>query len=172
MIPPQVESLLRKHRSTGVILDANLLVLLIVGRCDRRLISEARPTRNHALSNEDYELLLAMLLRVGRIVTTAHVLAETCNLLDQIKSPERVTIFEIVIEQMKRMTEAPMRSVDCALLPCFPQLALTDSGLVKLAAQKHLLITMDAPLANELARARLPVINFNRLRPFLSRGKR
>jgi hypothetical protein len=73
-MPAQPESL---------ILDANLLVLLVVGSVDERQVPSFRRTR--AYTREDFHLLNGFMARFRTLVVTPHILAEATNLLDDLK---------------------------------------------------------------------------------------
>ena len=76
----------------GFFLDANLLVLLVVGSVDQELIAKHRRLRRFA--TEDYEKLLGLIARVERVFVTPNTLTETSNLLAQHRDPERSRFFD------------------------------------------------------------------------------
>ena len=71
----------------GVFIDANLLVLLIVGSVGEELI--ARHRRLQQFMPEDYRSLHNLLDQVDQIFVTPNTLTETSNLLAQHGEPER-----------------------------------------------------------------------------------
>ncbi len=167
MIPAHIDAVLRKHRSHGLILDSNLLVFLIVGSTDPNLILEARPTRNKNFSLPDFELLKEIVGRVGKLVTTPHILAETSNLLDQIKGRFRDDVFAQFDALIRRTPESAVPALEVLSFDCFSDLGLTDCAVIHLAQARHLIITVDAPLAVELIRRKYAVLNYNHFRPSL-----
>jgi hypothetical protein len=75
------EWLFEKHSSTGVLLDTNLLLLLIVGGASRELIGKKRLD---TFTAEDYDTLSAIVDSLGLVATTPNILTEVSNLADQI----------------------------------------------------------------------------------------
>lgn len=63
-----------------VVIDANLLVLLVVGAVDRRLVGKHRRVRS--FEPEDYDLLLDLLQAPQPAVVTPNTLTEVSNLLE------------------------------------------------------------------------------------------
>jgi len=167
MIPPKLVPVLQRYRSRGVVLDSNLLVLLVVGAADPELISQARPTRNRGFAKADFQLLLEMLARVGHLVVTPHILAETSNLLDQVKGRQRDDVFATFVERLKFIQERFVAAVEVVDLACFAELGLTDCAIVQATSGEHLTITVDAPLYRELLRRERDAINFDHFRPSL-----
>ena len=78
--------------SAGFFIDANLLILLVVGSVDRDLIPKHRRLRRFAV--EDYERLLNLIDRVDRVFVTPNTLTETSNLLAQHADPQRSRFFD------------------------------------------------------------------------------
>ena len=65
----------------GYFIDANLLVLLIVGSVDKRLIAKHRRLRGYSAT--DYETLIRLLPPVEQVFVTPNTLTETSDLLAQ-----------------------------------------------------------------------------------------
>ena len=63
----------------SVLLDTNLLLLLIVGLFDKKLIGKHKRTKE--FSEDDFELLINSINGVHTIWVTTHCLAEVSNLL-------------------------------------------------------------------------------------------
>lgn len=78
--------------SAGLFIDANLLVLLVVGSVSRDLIPKHRRLRKFGV--EDYDLLLNVIDPVNRVYVTPNTLTETSNLLAQHGDPERSRFFD------------------------------------------------------------------------------
>ena len=71
----------------GLFVDANLMVLLVVGNVGRHLVAKHR--RLQDFSARDYDILVRLLNRAGRMYVTPNTLTETSNLLAQHQDPER-----------------------------------------------------------------------------------
>lgn len=65
----------------GYFIDANLLVLLVVGRVGSDLISKHRRLR--AYTSEDYDVLNDLIGQVERMYVTPNTLMEASNLWGQ-----------------------------------------------------------------------------------------
>ncbi len=70
----------RNARITGILVDTNLLVLLIVGSVNRERVSQFKRTSDY--SPADWDLLIGILEQISRRYTLPHVLAEVSTLTD------------------------------------------------------------------------------------------
>ena len=70
-----------------IALDANLLVLLIVGLTDRRLIASHKRLKEYTV--DDFDLLERLISASAGIAVTPNVLSEASNLTRQIGGPAR-----------------------------------------------------------------------------------
>ena len=107
----------------GCFLDANLLVLLVVGSVDRELIAKHRRLRRFAV--EDYERLLGLIARVERVFVTPNTLTETSNLLAQHRDPERSRFFDRLRFIIQESEEVVVAQRSGSFQPCIPA-AWTD----------------------------------------------
>ena len=97
--------------SRGVFVDAMLLVLLVVGITDPRLIAKHRRLRTFV--PDDYERLAAMVSRPARVLVTPNTLTEASNLLAQHGEPERSQFFDT--EVLDRVEQGNRRDQYCGL---------------------------------------------------------
>ena len=67
-------------RVTGVFIDANLVVLFVVGSVDRRLVGTHRRART--FEPKDYGRLAEFISNAGQVFVTPNVLTEASNLLE------------------------------------------------------------------------------------------
>jgi hypothetical protein len=70
--------LIKKHRTKGVLINANLLVLYLVGSTNKNRIPTFKRTQVYTI--EDFELLQGLIAYLGDVITTPHVLTEVSNL--------------------------------------------------------------------------------------------
>lgn len=77
---PDALALITKYRSKGVLLDANLMVLILVGTVNKVRILNFKRTQNFTV--EDFELLSHLVAYFGRLVTTPHLLSQASDLAD------------------------------------------------------------------------------------------
>lgn len=151
----EAERLIRHYRSKGAVVDANLLVLLIIGLYDRQRVSAFKRTKQYTI--EDFDLLDRLLGQLERIVVTPGILTETSNLVGK----EHLPVLRVLIN---RFEEQHTPSATLAAPPVFDRFGLTDAGIATLAT-RHLILTADFPLAEMLRSRGHDVLNFNHLRP-------
>lgn len=81
-----LESFVNQCRAYGLILDANVLTLLVVGSVNPRRIATFKRTSRYDL--DAFDLLRRVIAPASKLYSIAHVLAEVSNLTDM-KGPER-----------------------------------------------------------------------------------
>ena len=60
--------LIEKHRSRGVLIDANLLILYLLGKTNKRRIQDLKP--GDTFEVEDFDLLEGLAAYLGNLITT------------------------------------------------------------------------------------------------------
>ncbi len=147
----------------GYFIDANLLVLLVVGNVDQDLIAKHRRLRREYTA-EDYETLLDLLsqTRQSQIYVTPNTLTETSNLLKQHRDPERSWLFEELRALIEDSKEVVLASAQASSNSAFVRLGLTDAALLELVSSETPLLTVDSILYDAVAR-NVPesAVNFN-----------
>ena len=128
---------MRTHR---LMLDANLLVLFVVGRTSPHLIGRHRRVR--AFSADDYDLLTRVMGAAKQIVVTPNTLTETSNLLGDMHGRFAAELRSII----EQSAELSVASADAAHIPVFHRLGLTDAVLWELASAEMPLLTVDLDL--------------------------
>ena len=148
---------------TGYFIDANLLVLLIVGNTDKTLISKHRRLRGYSV--EDYDILIDALSQAERIFITPNTLTEASNLLSQHGDPERSLIFDTFRAFIHDNIEVMVRSEVASSRSEFNRLGLTDSALLEGVSEETPLITVDIELyLAALQEGRNRALNFAHIR--------
>ena len=148
---------------SGLFIDANLLVLLIVGSVGRDLIAKHR--RLQAYSDEDFDILIDVIDPVGRVFVTPNTLTEASNLLAQHGDPERSHFFDRLRFIIKESREIVVASVDAANNKAFGRLGLTDAALLEVVTKETPLITVDVGLyLAALEKDQDAAVNFTHLR--------
>ena len=148
---------------SGLFLDANLFVLLVVGSVGRDLIEKHRRLR--AYTAEDYEILIDLLDRVQRVYVTPNTLTETSNLLAQHREPERSRFFDRLRFIIHESEEVVVASAVASSNSAFNRLGLTDAALLEVVTPEIPLVTVDLDLylaAN--ASGQEAALNFTHLR--------
>jgi rRNA-processing protein FCF1 len=164
-----LETLLSRSRTAGVLVDTNLLLLYVIGATDPALISRFK--RTSTFTATDYHLLLAFLARFRQVMTTAHILAETSNLAGQITDASRLAVFTRFAASIGVLTELASEAREAADDPMFPRFGLTDVALLQQAEKgRYMVLTDDFRLAQYLGHKDVPVLNFNHLRVYMTRG--
>ena len=144
----------------GYFIDANLLVLLVVGSEDRGLIERHKRLREY--TPEDYDLLYRIIADVGHIFVTPNTLTEASNLLGQHQEPERSLLYEQLGWLIEESEEIVVRSADAASNSEYTRLGLTDAALLEVATPDTPLITTDALLyIAASAKDEAAAVNFN-----------
>ena len=155
----------RNARSKGVLVDANLLVLLIVGAVNRDRIPFFKRTSNY--TSADWDLLTGILEQVSRRYAVPHVLSEVSALTDM-KGNELDMARNILHRLIAVMQELPVSSLDACASPYYRQLGLTDAAL-GLAAKRQgcSVMTNDARLHSTLLAEGTSAVRFDDLRRIL-----
>jgi rRNA-processing protein FCF1 len=158
-----VAALVQRYRSYGILVDTNVLLLYFIGSFDRALIGRFKRTEKYSL--DDFDLLVWLVSRFDRLVTTPNVLSEVNSLSSQLGEPAKTEYFRHFSAKISFLAETYVVSAEAAQLDQFPKLGLTDSGIVQLVKGKYLIVTDDLRLCGFLAKAGIDALNFNHLRP-------
>ena len=151
-----------------IILDANLLLLFVVGSTSRDYIQKHK--RLQSYTDDDFILLMKMLSTASSIIVTPNTLTETSNLAGYIDDPARTKIYEV----FRALVEAPenqecfqecfIESRVAVARTEFVRLGLTDSVLLHIAAEAGTLLTADVGLYLAALYKGLKAENFNHYR--------
>lgn len=146
----------------GFFIDANLLLLLIVGSLGRNLIAKHRRLRN--FTADDFDNLINLLNQVDQVFVTPNTLTETSNLLAQHKEPELSRFFDklqLIIQESKEIVVA---SAEASRNDAFKRLGLTDAALLEVVTAETPLVTVDLDLYRAaLAKGQDAAVNFTHL---------
>lgn len=145
-----------------IILDTNLLVLLVVGLTDEKLISKHK--RTITFLPIDFLLLKLFLEDYQQIVVTPHVLAETSNLAAQIGDPDKSKILQTLALFIGVQEEIQYPSKSVVHASYFVRLGLTDSVILDILQDVLLLLTDDLSLYLQAVNSEHQAFNFNHLR--------
>lgn len=158
---------LKKYRRKGLLLDANLLLLLVVGRIDAQQIGKRKLSQYR---EEDWMILAKFVESFGsRLISTAHVLTEVSNLLsDWPLDSARARLFDSFKKMIEIVNEVPGDSGAASARAEFPFLGLTDCVLAQLT-DSYLVLSDDARMVVKLNEAGLNAINFTYFREDLQR---
>lgn len=155
----------KRRPQRGAFIDANLLVLLVVGSVDRGLIAKHRRLKNFTV--DDYDLLLDLLTRVERVYVTPNTLTETSNLIAYHGEPQRTVLMDKLRVTIHGSEEVVVASTDASSNSKFHQLGLTDAALLEVITAETPLITVDLDLyLAALEKGQDAAVNFTHLRDF------
>jgi len=158
-----------------IALDANLLVLLVVGLADERYISMHK--RLQAYTAADYDLLKTLISESAGVAVMPNVLSEASNLLRQIADPAKSRIAAAFRNLIMKMTTDPkggglheiyVRSADASSRTEFLRLGLSDSVLLEINKNNVVVLSADLNLYLAACAAGYEAVNFHHIRPLLS----
>lgn len=146
----------------GIFIDANLLVLLVVGATDQALIAKHRRLRRFTV--EDYGRLTGLIGRAGQVFLTPNTLTEASNLLAQHPNPERSRFFEVLRRIINKSEEIVVASKTASRNNAFTRLGLTDAALLEVVSEETPLVTVDFNLfVAAFAKGQVSALNFTHL---------
>lgn len=153
--------LVSKYQTQGVLVDANILLLYLVGGYDRKLIATFKRTQTFNI--QDYDLVATFLSAFRSIVTTPNILTEVSNLSAQLPTQ----YFERFRLQIEVLNEAYVPSATASSETYFARCGLTDAGMMALAKDRFLVLTDDFRLSGLLVGMGVDCIKFNHIRTFV-----
>ncbi len=149
--------------ASGYVIDANLLLLLVVGSVNPDAITRHRRLREY--TPDDYDILIDLIAQVGQVLVTPNTLTETSNLLGYHREPERSRFFAQLRFIIEETNEVVVASVSASHNDAFTRLGLTDAALLEVATEDTPVITVDWDLYATAASSNPNcAINFNHLR--------
>lgn len=145
---PNIQELVTRFRNEGVVVDTNLLLVLLVGNVDPRLVGTV--ARTDGYSQRDYDLLIAILRQFSKIIFLPQILTETGNLLKR-NCPTNDLLFDLqrsfarlVCSSGSLESRALSRRV--VISAHFQKLGYADAAILASARDRHLILTADGPL--------------------------
>ena len=157
-----VPGLLRKHRGKGVLVDANLLVLLLVGTVNRRRLGDFK--RTQSFTAEDFDLLRKLIAHLGpRMLATPHVLSQVSDLTD-LKGRELLQAREVMKALVRKMEETYHPALDLVEHPLFTRFGRADAAVAAIHHTGALILTADLDLYIGLQRLKIESLNFHHIR--------
>jgi len=144
--------------ANAYLIDANLLLLLVVGTASVELITKHK--RNRTYSADDFRSLKKLLGDSPQLMVTPHVLTETSNLLCQIDEPARTLLLATLRLLIGELDERFVAAREASERREFLALGLTDAALLIVMGESAQLLTADLDLWAAALKAHLPAINF------------
>lgn len=146
----------------SVLLDTNLLLLLIVGFCDKDLIGKHKRTNNFVA--EDFDLLVKSINGYDILWVTSHCLAEVSNLLKQTHNSQAKKLLTFFRTFVAKFNESHIPKEVILKNNFVMRLGVADTGIIIKSKRVSCVFTVDFNLYNEISRKGYKVINFNHLR--------
>ena len=150
--------LILKHRTTGALLDTNLLLVYAVGKFDRSLLPAFHHTKQYAT---DFALVERLVEYFPVIHTTPNVLTELSNLGGKLNSSQFFSVLRTLVNVLQ---EHYCVSTAAANNASFEKVGLTDAAIMTIASNDYLILTADWPLYNMLRSRNIDAVNVNHLR--------
>jgi rRNA-processing protein FCF1 len=157
-----IKELLSRYSNKGILIDTNLLLLYFVGKYKPSEIPKFK--RTAAFEVNDFRLLLSILRRFNRIITTPNILTEVSNLSNQLPNNYKPAYYTEFANQVSLLDEQYTTSLNICSLDHFRKFGLTDSGIIESAKNQYLVLTDDFKLTKFLENIKIDVINFNHIR--------
>lgn len=157
-------------RPEKLLIDANLLVLLVVGMYDgKKIENHKRLKSNGGFTEGDFETLNKIIADYSGIVLTPHTLAEMYDLCSFMKGNDRIGVMTNIAILIDECKESFVTGKIAAREPEYVRLGLVDAILLRLASKskgrKPVLLTIDLDLHRAaLAAGHHKAINFNHYR--------
>jgi len=144
---------------TDVLIDANLLILLVVGLVDPKQVSHHKNTAHY--SPGDFKLLTNLLASARTIVITPNVATEASNLLRQTHAVLSKELGQVLSSVLEKTREVPVASVDATRDAAFLRLGLTDAAILTVLPNDLALLTDDGGLYAAATQRRLQAVKFS-----------
>jgi hypothetical protein len=145
-----------------LLLDTNLLVLLIAGSTDRKLIGAHK--RVQTFTSGDYDLLIRFMAGCRELITCPNVLTEASNLLLGGTDGLSLRLAAVFSRLIGSLAERAIASATAAAQTDFTRLGLTDAVILCLLEPGTVLLTADLHLCLAAQRAGGDAVNFNHQR--------
>ncbi|MGC4034778.1 MAG: hypothetical protein QM764_02380 [Chitinophagaceae bacterium] len=156
--------LAKKGKYSGILIDTNLLLLLLIGSFDPSQIGKNK--RLKKFSESDFRILKKLtILFQEKIVVTTHIITEICNLSDNYNSEIDFKFFVFLKEILSRYLEKQEKSITIIERneTAFYKLGIADASITDLAKQNTLIITDDLKLYHYISSLNYDAINYNHL---------
>jgi hypothetical protein len=165
MRPQPYADMVGKCIQTGLLIDANLLLLFAVGQYNPKLISTF--DRLSAFTEFDYKLIAHLVSEVGRLIAVPNLVTEVSNLAGKLGKKVLPAFFAKLAENLSIVDEHYISSLAASTDRHFTTLGLTDAVIIAIACDKGCVVmTDDATLYSILSSRGVHALNFNHIRQF------
>jgi hypothetical protein len=129
-----------------ILIDANSLVILLLGLIDPRLIG--KDSRSSIYAEEDFNDLLNVVGTLERLVVLPNIWTEVDNLLNGLSGSYKYVYVKKITDTIKATSEKYLSSLVGTESPAFYDLGLTDSLILEYSKECELLVTSDSRLSD------------------------
>lgn len=152
--------LITRFYQSGLLLDANLLLVLIVGLHYSTRLGQRKRVKDYKA--KDLILLRGFVGAFSRVLTTPSILTEVSNLSNStVPDYERDAYTLTLRTVLATLVERYPRSTDAAKLSIAARLGLTDASIEHVARYRHaFVLSADDDLVRHLHSEGLPAIDF------------
>ncbi len=159
---------INRHRRTGLLVDANLLLVYFIGNYDYatgyHLVNESRYTRGR-YRPEDFEVLDALLKHFHVRITTPHILAEVSNLINTLPAGASQFCIELLRDTIPVLQERSVSANDLVEGDEFLVFGVADTSIIKaVASEPCLTLTDDFKLSGYMRENGMDVLNFHEIK--------
>jgi hypothetical protein len=155
-------ALITKQQGKGVFVDANLLVLLLIGIVNPNRIPNFKRTQDFTI--EDFRILRRLVEWFGEpLVATPHVLSQVSDLTD-LAGREGISVRKLLKSTVEVIDERYDEARSLVAHPLFNRFGLGDASVAAVCERNIVVLTADVQLQIALASLRLDAINFNHVR--------
>jgi hypothetical protein len=158
-------TLIEKYALKGVCPDTNIVLIAVIGLYDQRRIESFKRTQSKGYGVEDYRLIMRLLRRFSKRLTTPNILTEVDNLGRQLPENEHRGFSKAFTWFVDNYFEVHEPSIQTVRSLNYTSLGLTDAGLISLSAGA-LILTDDFRLAGKITGLMRDAINIHHLRGF------
>ena len=156
-----LQQLIDTHRSNGLLIDTNLLLLLVVGTIKRDLIGKFKRTQTYLI--EDFQRVVGIRKQFSKHWTTPNILTETDNLGRQLPEVDWPRFANAMSRLTQSLTERYVASIDVTSSEHYSRFGLSDSASIRIC-QPLLILTDDMRMHGRALSSGIDSINLNHLR--------
>lgn len=141
--------MIEKYRSRGLLLDSNLLLLHLVGTVNASLVGVGGYGRLSGFGIRQTLILQQLIATFVRVVTTAHVLTEVSNLVNDLHGVRKAQVLGAFVSTLEMISEQDISSYKAGRRSEFSYLGLTDSVLTEMSGS-FLIVSNDGRMVDML----------------------
>ena len=162
-----LDDMIRRHRHSGLLVDANLLLVFLLASWDIRIAVQFKRTRGYDV--DDIDALKLILSEFDRLVVTPSVLAEVSNLSSHLDGGRKEAFFRHLVGLLPSpVFEERLVPLGRACgAPSFIRLGYTDATVDELGFAGVPVLTDDLDLYVHLVNRGIEAFNFTQLRALI-----